>query len=67
MVPLVHPYLGDQVVVGEEVEVEAVVGVGVVAERANNMLLDKQERRTRDILADTDWGFFCSAVSVLYK
>ena len=46
---------------------EAVVGVGVVAERANNMLLDKQERRTRDILADTDWGFFCSAVSVLYK
>lgn len=54
MVPLVRPYLGGPVVVEVEEVVGEVAVVEVVAERANNMLLDKQERRKRDILVDTD-------------
>lgn len=65
VVPLVHPILGDQVVVEEGEEVEVVVEAGVVEELANNMLLDKQEHRKRDILVDKDWDFFCSVGSVL--
>ena len=54
VVPLVRPYLGGPVVVEVEEVVGEVAVVEVVAERANNMLLDKQERRKRDILVDTD-------------
>lgn len=50
---------------GEGEAVEAVVGVGVVEERVDNIVHYRKEHRMRDILADTDWGFFCSAVVVL--
>lgn len=54
-------------VAGEgEVVVEVVV-VGVVEERVDNIVHYKKEHRMRDILADTDWGFFCSAVVVLQQ
>lgn len=67
MVPLVHPFREDQVVAGEgEVVVEVVV-VGVVEERVDNIVHYTKEHRMQDILADTDWGFFCSAVVVLQQ
>lgn len=44
-----------------------VVVVGVVEERVDNIVHYKKEHRMRDILADTDWGFFCSAVVVLQQ
>ena len=47
--------------------VEVVVEVGVVEERVDNIVHYKKEHRMRDILADTDWGFFCSAVVVLQQ
>ena len=47
--------------------VEVVVVVGVVEERVDNIVHYKKEHRMRDILADTDWGFFCSAVIVLQQ
>ena len=51
---------------GEEAVGEVVVVVEVeVEERGSNKLLDTLEHSDRDILADTDWDFFCSAVVVL--
>ena len=67
VVPLVHPFREDQVVAGEGEVVVEVVGVGVVEERVDNIVHYKKEHRMRDILADTDWGFFCSAVVVLQQ
>jgi len=67
VVPLGHPFLEGQVVVGEGEVVEVVVVVGVVEERVDNIVHYKKEHMTRDILVDTDWGFFCSAVVVLQQ
>lgn len=67
MVPLVHPFLEGQVVAGEGEVVEVVVVVAVEEERVDNIVHYKKEHRMRDILADTDWGFFCSAVVVLQQ
>ena len=47
--------------------VEVVVVVGVVEERVDNIAHYKKEHRMQDILADTDWGFFCSAVVALQQ
>ena len=45
---------------------EGVVAVEVeVEERESSKLLDTLGHSDRDILADTDWDFFCSAVGVL--
>ena len=47
--------------------VGVVVVVEVVEERVDNIVHYKKEHRMRDILADTDLGFFCSAVVVLQQ
>lgn len=52
--PLVHPDLGDQVVVEEGEVEEVVVGVEVVGERAHNMIQYKREHSYQDNLGDTD-------------
>lgn len=44
---------------------EVVVEVGVVEERVDSIVHYKKEHKMTDILADRDWGFFCSAVVVL--
>lgn len=52
--PLVHPDLGDQVVVEEGEVEEVVVGVEVVGERAHNTIQYKREHSYQDNLGDTD-------------
>lgn len=46
---------------------EVVVEVGVVEERVDSIVHYKKEHKMTDILADRDWGFFCSAVVVRVK
>ena len=66
-VPLDHPYLGGRGVEVEEVGEGVVVAVVVVVELDYNMLPYNAGRNFRDILADTDWDFFCSAEDVLQQ
>lgn len=64
---MAHQHQGDREV-GEEAVGEEVVAVEVVVEeRESSKLLDTLEHSDRDILADTDWDFFCSAVGVLKR